>query len=119
MVLKWIQSTTSHVRPETAQQAANEEYKAKEKKESKLIDVAHEVMRKDQDNLNGLVRIGLSNVKREKLRGKVRKKVWEVVSEGFGTADSDDMVEEITERMVDAAENDPYYKKMIAADDAD
>lgn len=111
MVLKWIQSMTrSAGRAEVLQQGAVE--KQKDRKETKLVDVAHEVMRKDRQNLEGLVKVGWPNVTREKFKGKVRKKVWDTISGGIDTSEVD-MVEEITERITDASEADPYYKEMF------
>ncbi|MFA4874562.1 MAG: hypothetical protein WC956_03305 [bacterium] len=118
MILKWVQSMTGAGRAEPAEQAAGEEGKAKQKRESKLIDVAHEALRLDRESLDGLVRIGVPNAQREKIKGKVRKKIWDAVSEGFDAVDGD-MVEEITERVVDAAENDPVYKKMFDLEDVE
>ena len=115
MILKSIQSL---IRPQggadVAEQGAIEE--RKRRRETKLIDVAHEVMRKDQARLSGLVRAGMGNVQRDQLKGKVKKKVWDVISEELGTVDPD-MVEEVTERIVDVAEMDPYYKKMFTEED--
>ena len=111
MVLKWIQSMTrSSQRAEVLGQGAVE--KRKKKKETKLVDVAHEVLRKDRQNLEGLVRIGWPNVQREKFKGKVRERVWDTISGGVDTSEVD-MVEEITERIVDASEADPYYQEMF------
>lgn len=111
MVLKWIQSITRvSSSAEVLQQGAVE--KRKGKKETKLVDVAHEVLRKDRESLEGLVRVGWPNVQREKFKGNVRKKVWEKISGGVDTSDVD-MVEEITERIVDASEADPYYQEMF------
>ena len=115
MILKSIQSL---IRPQggadVAEQGAIEE--RKRRKETKFVDVAHEVMRKDQARLSGLVRAGMGNVQREQLKGKVRERVWDVISEGLGTVDPG-MVEEVTERIVDVAEMDPYYKKMFTAEE--
>lgn len=111
MVLKWIQSMTHGAgRAEVLSQGADE--KRKEKRETKLVDVAEEVLRKDRENLQGLVRIGWPNVQREDFKGKVRQKVWEMVSSGFDTTDID-IVEEVTERIIDASEADPYYREMF------
>ena len=111
MVLKWIQSLTGQTgRAEVLAQGAAE--KRKNKRETKLVDVSHEVMRTDKQKLDGLVRIGWPNVRREVFKGKVKKKVWDVISGGVDTTDID-MVEEITERIVDASEADLYYKDMF------
>jgi hypothetical protein len=115
MILKTIQSLIRpQGSPEVAEQGAVLE--RKQRKETKLVDVAHEVMRADQARLSGLVRAGMGNVQREQFRGKVKKKVWDVISEEFDTVDAD-MVEEITERIVDVAEVDPRYKTMFGAEE--
>jgi hypothetical protein len=109
----------SLIRPQggadVAEQGAIEE--RKRRRETKLVDVAHEVMRKDQARLSGLVRAGMGNVQREQFKGKVKKKVWDVISEELGVVDPD-MVEEVTERIVDVAEVDPAYKRMFEEDEA-
>ncbi|MFH1830398.1 MAG: hypothetical protein ABH871_06455 [Pseudomonadota bacterium] len=111
MVLKWIQSLTSQAgRAEVLGQGAVEN--SKNKRETKLVDVDHEAMRADKQNLDGLVRIGWPNVRREAFKGKVKKKVWDVISGGVDTAELD-MIEEITERIVDASEVDSYYRDMF------
>jgi hypothetical protein len=97
-------------RAEVLSQGADE--KRKEKRETRLVDVAEEVLRKDRKNLEGLVRIGWPNVQREDFKGKVKQKVWEMVSGGFDTTDID-MVEEVTERIIDVSEADPYYRAMF------
>ena len=115
MVLKWIQSMTRPAgRAEVLQQGAS--LKRKKKRETKLVDVAQEVLRKDRQNLEGLVRIGWPNVQRDAFKGKVREKVWDTISGGLDTSDVD-MVEEITERIVDVSEADPYYREMFEKKD--
>lgn len=114
MILKWIQSMTPGSEAQAARQKDEEERKSRG--ESKLVDVAHEALARsaseDRQTLGELVRFGLPHVERQRFKGKVREKVWDVVSEGFGAAPSD-MIEEITERIVDAAEADPFYKRMF------
>lgn len=113
-MIKWINSVTeTGNRADVVEQGSEEERKAK--RETKLVDVAHEYMRANSKSLDGLVRIGGAGQEREELKGKVRKKVWDTVDENLGTVDGG-MVEEITERVVDAAEADPFYKKMFEED---
>ena len=45
----------------------------------------------------------------------MRSKVWDIVRSNFDTSD-DEMVEEITERIVDVADADPYFAKMFGDD---
>lgn len=115
MVLKWIKSVTSGaIQAEAARRADDEERKIR--KESKLVDVAHEAMNEkaaeDRAMLEGLIRMGWPNVQREKFKSKVRRKVWEVVGEAGNVFDPE-MIDEVTERIVDCAEADPFYKKMF------
>lgn len=114
MILKWIKSVTEGQSKESIQQGSIEE--AKTNKDAKLIDVAHEsLQRRAAENcadLEGLVKHGWPHVKREKFTGTVRKKVWDLVHKNLG-AEDDDMVEEVTERIVDAAEIDPYYQEIF------
>ena len=114
MILKWIRSVTEGQSKESIQQGSIEE--AKTNKDAKLIDVAHESLTRkaaeDCADLDGLVKYGWPHVKREKFKGSVRKKVWDLVHKNLGSED-DDIVEEVTERIVDAAEVDPYYQKIF------
>ena len=112
MILKWVRSMTGAARTNATEQAAADESKAKQKRDAKLFDVAHEAMRRDRESLEGLVKLGVPNAQREQMKGKVKKKVWDAVTEGFEAVDGD-MVEEITERIADAAEADPFYKRMF------
>jgi len=113
MILKWVRSVVEKGSNEAVQQGAIEE--TKKQKESKLVDVAHEALvrqaAEQSADLDGLVKYGWPHVKREKFKSSTRKKVWDLVRKNF--ADDDEMVEEITERIVDTAEVDPYYQKIF------
>jgi len=111
MITKFVNNVANQpASTEAVEQGANEDRKTK--RETKLVDVIHEFVRSSGKNLEGLVRMGGPGQEREQFKGKVRKKVWDTVDENLGTVDRD-MVEEITERVVDAADADPYYKKMF------
>jgi len=114
MIFKRLQSIHPEAQIQGAKQADDEERRVR--KESKLVDAAHEALVKraaeDKSTLDTLVRMGWPYVKRAQFKGKVRKKVWDIVSQDSDFVDTD-MVEDITERIVDAAEVDPYYKKMF------
>jgi len=110
-MIKWIHSVTdTGNRADVVEQGSEEERKAR--KETKLIDVAHEVMRSRSQRLDGIVSDGGAGQDRKEFKGKVKQKVWETVDENFGCTD-EEMVEEITERVVDAAETDPFYKRLF------
>jgi hypothetical protein len=118
MVIKWIKSVGQNPTPDAVRQAEEEE--RKKRRETKLVDVAHEAIRQsaaeDSQALEGLIRMGWPLVQRERFRGKVRKKVWDVVAKNGGSCD-DEMIDEITERLVDVAESDPYYKKIFEGEE--
>lgn len=115
MMLKWIQSIGQGGNPKAVEQA--EERKGR--KDAKLLDVAHEALAeraaRDHATLEALSRLGMPLIERKRLRERVRRKVWDAVK-GEGLFEDAELVEEITERLADVAEVDPYYQKMFAAE---
>lgn len=93
----------------------------KHRKDLKGIDLAHEALVQEavqnSKDLKGLVDAGWNQVKREKFKQKVRSKVWQIVGDNSNCA-SVEMVEEITDRLVDASEADEYYKNMFDKEEA-
>ena len=57
----------------------------------------------------------LRNLSAKNFGAKCVSKVWDIVRSNFDTND-DEMVEEITERIVDVADADPYFAKMFGDD---
>lgn len=106
-------------RPDVVEQGAGAERKAR--KDTKMLDLAHEALANraasDSRDLNGLVNMGWPHVQREKFKGKVRKKVWDIVKDGTGGEDKE-MIEEITDRIVEASEADEFYKRIFDKDEA-
>ncbi len=103
MILKWIQSVISRPAQEPISQGtsvANE----------KLVDIAHGVLKPDAEDLEALLQLGIPAIRRKKLKEKVRKKVRSAIIKEF---DDPDIVEEVTERIVDVAEFDPHYRRMF------
>lgn len=115
MILKWVQSMGQGANSKATEQADEEDRKVR--KDAKLIDVAHEALAEraanDHATLEALARLGMPQIRREQFKGKVRRKVFDVVSEEASLPTDPDMVEEITERIVDAADADPFYKKLF------
>ena len=116
MIIKWIRQRGDNSKARQADDAAGHGRHAN----GQLLDVAHQAMAEnaagDKAVLEELIRQGWPHVRREQFKGKVRKKVWDVVGDDLGP-DGRQMVEEITERLADAAEADVYYKKMFGDDD--
>lgn len=123
MIFKRIQPTSQNGNAGEVEKGSEEV--RKRERDSKLVDVAHEAMREkaaeDRMTLESLIRMGWPLVRRkqehERLKSKVRKKVWDRVRDTFGTTD-DEMVEEVTEKIVETAEEDPNYKKMFDQEEA-
>ena len=116
MFFKWIRLIPKDGDPDAKSQGSDEEPTAR--CDTRLIDVAHEALNRDKGGPGGPGRKGPPKAQREepngKFKGKVRRKVWDVVRETYGPSrDSEEMTEEITERVVEVAEADPYYKKMF------
>jgi hypothetical protein len=111
MLFKLIQTGTN--RSDNVASLQGDDEDRKKKVDSKLIDVAHEAMSEKQRELEALVKTGWPVARQKQFKSEVKQKVWDVVSEGFEAVD-DDMVEEITERVVEVAEVDPFYKKIFS-----
>ncbi|MBI4211083.1 MAG: hypothetical protein HY540_00450 [Deltaproteobacteria bacterium] len=87
-----------------------------------LVDVPLKVLTEEATRhhaeLETLVKTGWPVVNRNRVKERVRRSVWKIVSDAFHAPDPE-MVEEITERIVDAAEVDPYYAKMVVEKNSD
>lgn len=107
VILKWIQSVLVGGQTNT-KISANEAQNIRKPNSNVMIDVAHEAMRSDAEHLNGIINHGQPVIERKKLKEKIKKTVKGKVLKEF---DESDLVEEVTERILDAAEFDPYYKE--------
>lgn len=114
MGIKTIQSGNQAIESQAAKEGDNIERRSR--RDSKLIDVAHEAMTnkaaEDRATLEALIKMGWPHVERERFKKKIRQKVWDVVKTD-SVFDDSEIVEEITERLVDAAEVDQYYKSLF------
>lgn len=117
MMIKWLGLVQKNAETEIAPRPGT--VGATEASSVDGVDVAHKVLAEEAQRrhreLEGLVKFGWPIVQREKMKKRVRRKVWEVVASAFRQPD-DDMVEEITERIVEVAEIDPTYEKMFPSD---
>jgi hypothetical protein len=109
MIMKWIKSVVTTPSGGEASPLAQGAQQRK-KKETGLIDVAHEAMRRDAKDLEGLVTVGQPTLDRRKLKEKIKRRVKGSIAKEF---DADDIVEEVTERILDAAEFDPNYRDIF------
>lgn len=119
-MIKWLGQVFGKTSHEVTEQGALEEAKRR-KQSDHFIDLPHHVLSEDAARhyaeLDGLIKSGWPAVKRDKVKKRVRRKVWEVISRSFRP--DDDMVEEITERIIDAAEVDPYYEAIFSRDESE
>lgn len=117
MIIKWLELVKGKL-PSEGMESPNGSVPTDSASDG--VDIAHKVLAQEAQRrhaeLEGLVRFGWPIVQREKMKKRVRKKVWEVVAETFRQPD-DTMVEEITERIVEAAENDRTYERAFRDDD--
>lgn len=107
MIIKWIQSLLSRP-PENVEQGRSvfERVKDTAKKDEVVVD--------DKEKLSGLIGAGLSAIRRKKFKDKVKKRVASLMDEELS---DDEIIEEVTEKLVDAAEADPYYKRLLGGDE--
>ena len=118
VILKWIQSVLVGNRSELEQAASGkafEEFKRVDKKSSKSrsVDIAHAALVDQAEDFEDLITAGSSVVRRKKLKRKIRRKVEKAMSDELSDPK---IIDEVTERIADAAEIDPYYQNMFCKD---
>lgn len=114
VILRWIQSVISGPTIEATQAAAGQsanELEKKKKKNSKAIDLINAALVDHAEDLDDLITSGSTIIQRRKLKKQIRKKVVSAISEAFNDPE---IIEEVTERITDAAEIDPYYKNLFS-----
>lgn len=90
-----------------------------EQNNRQLLDVAHEALQKEnqwhQETLRDLAQVGWPLTRRKRFRKQARRKVKQSLFAGFASnADEEDLLEEeITDRLVEVAENDPHYQRIF------
>ncbi len=86
----------------------------KDRAKGKLFDVAHEALTNRTESgrigMESLIKTGWPHVWQERFRSKVKKRVQEVIADELT---ADEVIEEVTEKIVLAAEDDEYYRKMF------
>lgn len=107
MILKLIQNVIMGRKEDVVR-----EMKPSGKKKAGIdpIDIVRESMKSGAEGLRGLVATGQTGMDRIKMKDKVRAKVKKNLIAEF---DDEEITEEVTERILDAAEFDPYYRGMF------
>ena len=116
MIFQWFKRVGGFESAAVTQKAAEVSERQKRRDEN-VVDLPHYVLtqedaQRQQTELRYLVQVGSPFMRREQLKERVRGKVRRVVRDSFALEDAK-MVEEITERIVDAAEMDPHYLQMF------
>lgn len=104
MFIRWLQSMfapTPATTPEVGQAQAP----------GALTDIFHEVAKGEETNLRHLVAMGLPKLRQRRHRERVRKKVSAAIANG---CDDAGLVDDITERILDVEQFDPYYRKLFS-----
>lgn len=82
-----------------------------------LLDIAHEVLSKEamerQAALKGFEKYGSPLVERQKRKVTIGVRIKRLLRLPLYAGEESDLVEEVTERIVEAAEVDPYYRRMF------
>jgi len=117
MIIQWLKKISNVQIDTVSVQKAAEQSERQKRADENVVDLPHYVLTREeaqrqQASLRYLVEAGSPTMRREKLKERVRNKVWGVVRDSFALEDAT-MVEEITERILDAAEMDPHYAKMF------
>lgn len=108
--LKWLNSVLTGNRTDASQAAAGHGAgELKKKENSGSVDLVNAALVDHAEDLNDLI-FGTPFLKRKKLKERVKKKVKKIIAEEF---DDPDLIEEVTERITDAAEIDPFYKNLF------
>ena len=109
MILRWIKSLGQNNNSPDVQNINSST-------PAKGIDVAERTLELQaaykKKELESLISKGWPYVKKEKFRSKVRQKVWSNIKDSSIMADAE-MIDEITEKIMDVAENDQFYKKIF------
>ncbi|MDO8461714.1 MAG: hypothetical protein Q7S98_02520 [Deltaproteobacteria bacterium] len=111
-MIQWIKSIVGHVMPNVISQGAKEADDDK----GFLIDVAEGAYLAEKAGekgalLLGMIQKGGSEMAKLQMVYNVRKKVKKQISPAYENVP--DIVDEITERVVEAALADPHYKKLF------
>ena len=116
MILKWLQHVISGRRHPEAPVVSPSFPNAK------LLDIAHEVLSKEaldkQVALHALEKYGWPLAEKKKFQQRVKAKVKQFLGFAVTSNEEEDLVDEVTERITETAEADPYYKSLFDADDA-
>lgn len=115
MLIRWLQQVLFGPQPAGRVPGGEPRGTAALGEQGKLFDVVREALREEAVELSHLVTAGFPAVRRRRMRQRIRKGVRRSIDAGF---DAPEVVEEVTERLVNVAEVDPHYARLFADDEA-
>lgn len=118
VILKWLHSMLIGSRPEVEQAGAGraaEEFGKSDKKSKGIssVDIINATLVDRAEDFDDLIASGSPLLKRKRLKRKVRRKVEMAMAEELSDPK---IIDEITERITDVTEIDPYYQKLFCKD---
>lgn len=112
MIIQWIKNMIGIVRPESLGQGAREadrRARAKLSEETDPASAAEEAFRKGFE-LVGVLQQGGQILRRQKLRREIRKTVASKIATVYRHPE---IIDEVTERITEAAMTDSFYKRLF------
>ena len=114
MIIKWFQTWLRQKQFLTGSATLTKSQKAVE---AHLIDIAHEVLAREalekSEALKGLEKFGWSIFKKQKKKEQIRSKVKHSLQIPITDEASIELVDEITEKITEAAEADPRFGRLF------
>ena len=113
VILKWLHSVLVGNRPELERFAAGKSTDEKRKKKAEKVssvDIFNAALVDKAEDLDDLIASGSHIIKRKKLKRKIRRQVEKAMIEELSDPK---IIDEVTERITDAAEVDPYYENLF------
>jgi hypothetical protein len=109
MILKLFNSIINGSKAENEQDAVASG-NVNRPKDNQMVDVAHEAMRSDAIDLNKLLTVGQPVISRRNTKDRIRRRVKKHIAPELY---DENIVEEVTEKILDAAEFDPFYREQF------
>lgn len=112
MLVKWIRSILNNQANELSDQVVDST--PSKSRQAEMVDLASEAIRHEGHDLDELVRTGFHGVTRKRRYRTIKGLVEENID---STYDETEIVEEITERILNAAEIDPLYARLFGEEE--
>jgi len=113
VILKWLTSILVGNHSEVTRAAAGQADREKRLKEKKSgsVDLVNAALVDHAENLDDLLSSGSQGIERKKMKRRVKEKVERVIAKEFNDPE---IIEEVTEKIANAAEIDPFYRHLFS-----